>query len=83
MGEYGDCILTRSGDDLIVQQADPRIRISVELLDEVRSGQYHPKVTLDGDVFTINGSNQKAVYRIGPRHRDVFGAEWYHAEWPD
>lgn len=72
------CFCGRHGVDIV--QADPRIRVSADLLDEIRAGECGPCVTLNGDVLRIQGSNRQVVYRIGDKvpHLDA-----YEAEWPD
>lgn len=71
-------------DDLVgrprIDHADPVAWISAEILDEIRSGNYHPDVTVDGDLLTIRGSNRTVIYRIGEKD---FGRLRYLMAWPD
>jgi hypothetical protein len=87
----GQCICTRLDDGTIrVDQADPRVLISAELLAliVVNDALY---VTLDydpllgaafytGAVLKIHGVNQQVVYRIGEY---VPSVRCYIGEWPD
>ncbi|MFN2636878.1 MAG: hypothetical protein ABR585_07630 [Gemmatimonadaceae bacterium] len=82
LGEgFGTCTLTRRWDDgtLTVDQADPRVLVTTEFLNEVRQAA-SPDVTLAGDVLTIHGVNQKVIYRIGEY---LMQPDAYVAEWPD
>lgn len=71
------------GDDLEIVHADPKIKISTEMMDRFKSGYGHPAVSLVDDVLTIHGTNRTVVYRInGDKSHDGF-QWWVHAEWPD
>jgi hypothetical protein len=63
---------------LHVEEAPPVIRIHAEMLDSLRHG--HKYFSLVGDVLTIDGSNQRVVYRIGEYDQQT---DAYRAEWPD
>jgi hypothetical protein len=78
----GDCIITRHWDDgrLTVDQADPRVIVSVEFLEEVRRGKGAPEITIRDDVMRIEASNRTVIYRIGEKVPDMYA---YYAEWPD
>lgn len=65
---------------LTVVRADPRILISVELLEEFREGRRTPEVTVTGDVLRIEAANRTVIYRIGD---EVPYMHAYYAEWPD
>jgi hypothetical protein len=81
----GDWFVTGIGPDLHIDRADPRVRISGELLEQIRAGNYHPAVTLDGDLLKIRAVNRTVIYRIG-RQVDVHlegQRGTYLAEWPD
>lgn len=86
----GECILTRLEDGrLHIDQADPRIMISAELVDQVMIG-HHPHVALDwtgpvqlgpvGALLKIAGVNRQVLYRLTEWIPAVRG---YIAEWPD
>lgn len=76
----GECVLTTVDDGIRVDHADPEILISPELLDEMRAGNLHPNVSLDGDLLRIEGTNRTVIYRIGDKVPDLFA---YYAAWPD
>ena len=75
-----DLVLRRDNntDRLEVMHAEPKIRVAAELLEDLRAGGGHRDVTLDGDVLTINATNQRVIYRIGQYDplRDCYSAEW-------
>lgn len=91
----GECIVTRlPGGNFRIDQADPRILISAEVLveafiapssgvslntDMVREG---PNGTpfWEGAVLTIRGVNRTVIYSIGEYVSRVRG---YIGEWPD
>ncbi len=83
---FGDCIVTRHWRnglaELTVDQADPRVLWTRELLEAVADGSAlgSPEVSLRGDVLTINAANQRVIYRIGEYLPD---RQAYVAEWPD
>jgi hypothetical protein len=70
---------TPQGDQLRIIQADPRVRITAELVHDIRLGT--PWTRLDGNVLTIRDDFGKHfIYRIGdydPR------TATYEMEWPD
>jgi hypothetical protein len=88
---YGECVVTRIDDPidgvkLRIDRADPVIRITPQLLAEVRSPSTGYPASFDGKVLRIQGINRTVVYRI----RDVLepvpgfpGAWTYIGEWPD
>lgn len=86
----GECVLTRLGDgSLRIDQADPRVLVSAELLTESLRYDAPKGVSLyvplgsfsfTGSVLRIEGANRTAVYRIGEYLAPVNG---YVAEWPD
>lgn len=79
--EEGECWTTRLPDGSIrVDRADPRILISAEFIDEIRAGNHHPDVRLDGDLLHIDADNENVIYRIGDKHPTQ---DAYCAEWPD
>lgn len=83
--EYGECLLTRTDDGLLVERADPEVMIDPELLDEIRAGRSHPDIHVDGNLVTIHGLNRKVIYRVGglvhyPGRPSVYV---WHASWPD
>lgn len=84
-GYDGTCVLKHVGADLYIEHADPRTLISAELLDEIRAGNHHSAVTLDGDLLKIRGVNRTVIYRLSQRIRLIPGSgQIVHlAEWPD
>jgi len=40
------------------------VAISEGLIRQVRAGQSHPDVRLDGDVLTIDAANRRVSYRL-------------------
>lgn len=82
MNATGTCTVQQlETGHLRVLEADPRVWISVELLEQI-SANPHPDVSLIDDVLTINAVNRRVIYRI---HRDqTSGADhWVLGEWPD
>ena len=92
----GECICTRLDDGSIrIDQADPRILISEELLDSTIGipNRYLPlpNVQVDltgcsprdgcvGAILKINGVNRTVIYRIAEFVPRIHA---YIAEWPD
>jgi hypothetical protein len=69
----------RRGTGISIVRADPRVRISGELIRAQFDGRLMP-----GARLVIHGSNRKAVYVIGAYHEATEHAgDWYEAEWPD
>jgi hypothetical protein len=66
--------------EICIDRADPRIQIADDFLDEIRAGNHHPDVTLDGDLLKIRAVNRTVVYRIGVYIPD---RRVHTAEWPD
>jgi hypothetical protein len=66
----GQCLLhvIRSPEDpggrIYVERADPVVAISEGLIRQIRGGQSHPDVRLDGKVLVIDGANQQVSYRL-------------------
>lgn len=67
----GQCLLhvIRSGPAdasgrIFVERADPVVAMSEGLIRQVRAGEGHPDVSLDGPVLTIDGANQRVAYRL-------------------
>lgn len=87
----GTCTLTRlENGRLRIDQADPRVLMSAELVTEAAASP-HPDVELDradfthpgahvGAVLKINAVNRRLVYRLTEYVAAVHG---YIAEWPD
>jgi hypothetical protein len=61
----GECYVSQVEGKIRVERADPEILIAVSMLDEVAAGRGAEHVSLDGDVFTIRGSNRTVVYDLG------------------
>jgi hypothetical protein len=81
----GRCTVLHRGPEVIVTRADPVIRISADLLQQVsiqteRGEATH--ATLHGDVLTLRGDNRTVVYRIDYTDWDA-ADDSYRAEWPD
>jgi len=75
----GYCAVTEHPDGTItVDQADPRILVSVAFLDSVRAGNVRG-ITLVDDVLRID-ADRVVIYRIGDKVPDLWA---YYAEWPD
>lgn len=66
MTDVGTLTITQVGDRLRIDHADPTIRVSVDLLDQLRQGNRHPDMRLDGDLLTITGVNRTVLYRVQP-----------------
>lgn len=84
-GSFGELVLTRldGGRALRIDQADPRISISGQLVREALAcgpAWITPGAELTSDRLVVDGVNQRVVYRIGPYHPE---GDWYEAEWPD
>lgn len=81
----GDCVFTRLADGgLLIDQADPRILISEQLLESIaRHAPTQVCVESDdgkviGSLLTIRGVNREVVYRITaylPRVRGYIGEQ--------
>ncbi len=78
----GDCTLTKLDDGRIrVDQADPRIWISRQLLEEIKAEGYDAAgVSISGGLLRIEGVNRTVIYRIGEQVPDQYA---YYAEFPD
>ena len=90
---FGECeLLVRQSqrtfdDELVVVRADPRILVTAEFLDQIRRTTenfdelgWPSFATLRDDILTLNGVNQKVIYRIGEH---LMEPDCYVAEWPD
>ena len=67
----GQCLLhvIRSGaaDEagrIFVERADPVVAISEGLIRQIRAGESHPDVSLDGKTLVIDGANRQVSYRL-------------------
>lgn len=60
----GQCILHNLGDRLFVQRADPVVAISHGLIRQIRAGEGHADIRLDGNVLVIDAANQHVTYRL-------------------
>jgi hypothetical protein len=86
----GECIVSLRDGGLWIEHADPRVMISLELLDEIVRGDCHPQVTIRpadefgdtwvGALLRIEAENQTVLYRlaeyVAPQHGWIM-------EWPD
>ncbi|HEY2287792.1 MAG TPA: hypothetical protein VGH88_18795 [Streptosporangiaceae bacterium] len=77
---YGFCEVRTSGEQLIVDQADPRILVTRELLARALREGTHPAVTITEGRIVINGVNRRVVYEIGRR---LAAIDCYEAAWPE
>lgn len=79
--EFGVLWLSYSGGLVAtVERADPRARLSGQLVREALGANPQP-----GQRVVICGADRRVVYVIGAHHDPVdpsFG-DWYEAEWPD
>lgn len=85
----GSCTLTRTEDGALrIDQADPHILISAELLAEALHAPAKgvslniplSSFSFTGSILRIEGVNRTVIYRIGEYLAPVNG---YIAEWPD
>lgn len=86
MTDYGGiCTVTTwraldgSRMEMRVEIADPHVRISKELVDEVVASK-HPDVTLTDGVLSIAAVNGTVAYRLRDLVEDEFGGRWYTAD---
>jgi len=63
-----------------IDRADPRIRISGQIVRMGLARELAPGAELTSDRLVICGENQRVIYQIGPYHQDE---DWYEAWWPD
>jgi hypothetical protein len=49
---------------IYVERADPVVAISEGLIRQIRAGQNHPDISLDGKTLVIDGANQQVSYRL-------------------
>jgi hypothetical protein len=86
---YGEVLIARiqhdhptGRDSIRIDRADPRARIAVELLDEIRANP-SDWARLDRDVLTLaDDHGQRFIYRIRPDSYDP-NSRSYLMEWPD
>jgi len=81
----GEVWLSRIDDRLVVDRADPKILVSVELMELAADGRLDGARIVEvpdppSRLFVIEGSNRKVTYRIG--RCDEWG-NYYECEWPD
>jgi hypothetical protein len=77
---YGFCDVRTSGDQLIVDQADPRILVTREFLARaIRQGS-HPAIEITEGRIVIDAANGRVVYEIG---RWLSAIDCYEAAWPE
>jgi hypothetical protein len=62
----GQCVLHNLGGRLFVERADPVIALSDALIRQIRGGDAHADLSLDGGVLVVDGANERVVYRLGP-----------------
>lgn len=67
----GQCLLHVIRDEanpagrIFVERADPVVAISDGLIRQIRAGEAHPDVRLDGRTLVIDAANQHVTYRLG------------------
>lgn len=91
----GECVLRREGDDLLVDKADPMVRITAEFIRGVERAVPCSPIrlvwpeglgpdpvfgTCVGAVLRIEAVNRTVIYRLVEYE---FQPDWYLAEWPD
>jgi hypothetical protein len=88
----GECHASWRDGHPWIDQADPRVPITTELLDMLAAGECVPEATLalpgipdpdapyTGARLRIDALNRTVIYRIGEYLPDLPG---YIAEWPD
>jgi hypothetical protein len=77
---YGFCDVRTSGEQLIIDHADPRILVTRELLARAIREGTHPAVEITGGRMVINAANRRVVYEIG---RWLAAIDCYEAAWPE
>lgn len=77
---YGMLLIGNTENGLYIKQADPRVLITCEMLDEFKNGNIHKDVTLADEILTINGMNRRVVYKLGKYNHSLNA---YDLEWPD
>jgi hypothetical protein len=77
---YGFCDVRTSGEQLIVDQADPRILVTREFLTRAIREGTHPAVEVTEGRIVIDAANQRVVYEIG---RWLSAIDCYEAAWPE
>lgn len=60
----GQCILHNIGGELLVERADPVVVISEALVAQIRAGNAHAGVSLDGRTLVISAANRQLSYRL-------------------
>lgn len=76
-------LVERTPDGPRITQADPRVLISTDLVDEIERGWGADWVTLtDDDVITFRAINRTVIYRIDRDSYDP-ATRCYLMEWPD
>lgn len=77
---YGMLLIDNTEDGLYIKQADPRVLITCEMLDEFKKGNIHENAVFIDRILTINGINRKVVYKLGKYNHSLNA---YDLEWPD
>jgi hypothetical protein len=77
---YGFCDVRTSGEQLIVDHADPRILVTREFLARAIREGTHPAVEITGGKIVIDAANRRVVYEIG---RWLAAIDCYEAAWPE
>jgi hypothetical protein len=77
---YGACDVRMSGEQLIVDQADPRILVTREFLARALREGTHPAVEITEGRIVIDAANRRVVYEIG---RWLSAIDCYEAAWPE
>jgi hypothetical protein len=77
---YGSCDVRTSGEQLIVDQADPRILVTREFLARAIREGTHPAIKITVGRIVIDAANRRVVYEIG---RWLSAIDCYEAAWPE
>jgi hypothetical protein len=77
---YGFCDVRTSGEQLIVDHADPRILVTREFLATAAREGTHPAVEITPGRIVIAAANRRVVYEIG---RWLAAIDCYEAAWPE
>jgi hypothetical protein len=77
---YGFCDVRTSGEQLIVDHADPRILVTREFLARAIREGTHPAVEITEGRIVIDAANRRVVYEIG---RWLSAIDCYEAAWPE
>ena len=63
--EFGHCTVRQVFGDLWIIEADERIRISEEVLQDAQGDNRHPDLNYGDGIFTIRARNGTVSYGVG------------------